>query len=173
MRFGQPHWKFFHSKGTMDLHPDFRDLLVAFAESEVNYLLIGGYAVGFYARPRLTKDIDLWIGEDRHNLERTCQAFSVFGAPQPWIMQLQQAKPDEIVWLGKAPLRVDILQRIPGVQFGSAWERRVQSHWGDVPIQVIAKEDLIAAKQAAGRKQDLLDIEALRSALDTDKMDEE
>jgi hypothetical protein len=71
----------------MALHPDFVDLLAAFAEEKVKYLIIGGYAVAFHGRPRFTKDIDLWIGVDPENLTRAAQALALFGAPQPLVSE--------------------------------------------------------------------------------------
>lgn len=145
----------------MDLHPDFKDLLEAFAVAQVRYLLVGGYAVGFYHRPRFTKDIDLWIAPTRSNLARVRSALTAFGAPPNVVEAIDQMKPDDIVWMGSPPVRVDILQRIPGLAFEEAYARRVDTTWNEVPVAVIGRADLIIAKRAAGRPQDLLDAEAL------------
>ncbi len=148
----------------MGLHPDFRDLLRAFDAAEARYLLVGGYAVAFHARPRFTKDIDLWIGEDAENLERVRRALAAFGAPPHVLAALEELGPDEILYMGAPPLRVDVFRRIPGVDFDDAWARRVEAEWDGVPIRVISLEDLVAAKEASGRPQDLEDARALRRA---------
>lgn len=148
----------------MSLHPDFRDLLSAFADAEAKYLLVGGYAVGFHSRPRFTKDIDLWIGENAENLERVYRALATFGAPEEVLGQLMQLGLEEILYLGAPPLRVDIFKRIPGVCFEEAFANRVETTWDGIPVKIIALDDLIAAKQASARQQDLLDVEELRKS---------
>jgi hypothetical protein len=77
---------------------------------------------------------------------------------------MRSAGPDDVVWLGHPPLRIDLLLWIPGVVFGQAWERRVQTEWSGTPVAVLGLDDLIAAKRAAGRPQDRLDVRALRKA---------
>ena len=66
----------------MDLHPDLMDLLGAFSSSNVEDLVVGGWAVSVHAEPRFTKDLDLLIGTDSGNLERAAEALISFGAPQ-------------------------------------------------------------------------------------------
>jgi len=145
----------------MEIHPDFRDLLAEFAEERVEFLVIGGYAVAHHDRPRYTKDIDLWIGPAAPNIEAACRALDAFGAPEHVIQAFQQARDDEIVWLGAPPLRVDFLKDVAGVRFDEAWPRRVLVEWGGVEFPVIGLDDLIAAKKAAGRERDLLDVQNL------------
>ncbi|HET9958053.1 MAG TPA: nucleotidyltransferase [Polyangiaceae bacterium] len=143
------------------MHQDFQDLLTVFAEEQVEYLVIGGYAVSYYARPRYTKDIDLWLRDDRANLERAVMALQRFGVPEPVLAGLQTESAEDIVWFGVAPTRVDLLRRVDGLSFDSAYARRVETDWGDVRVCVVALPDLIAAKRAAGRPQDLRDLKAL------------
>lgn len=149
----------------MALHQDFQDLLAAFADAGVRYLLVGGYAVGFHSRPRFTKDIDLWIDATSENVERAVAALTAFGAPEQILDALRRAGPDEIVYLGSPPIRVDIFKSLPGAQFGACYARRVVDAWDGVPVSVIGAEDLLAAKRAAGRPQDQLDIAALEETI--------
>lgn len=148
----------------MDLHPDFVDLLAAFAEHEVRYLLVGGYAVGFHAQPRATKDMDLLVDCAQENLARVHGALSDFGAPAHLLDAMLAATPEEIVFLGRPPVRVDILQQIPGVEFSESYARRDTVALQGVDVEIIALDDLIAAKLASGRPQDLADVDALRRA---------
>ena len=91
----------------MDLHPDLRDLFSALAAASAEYLVVGGYAVAFHGRPlRFTKDLDLWIGEEPENLVRVLAALRAFGAPAAALAELQGAGPDDIVWMGAAPVRL-------------------------------------------------------------------
>jgi hypothetical protein len=145
----------------MALHPDFRDLRAALADAAAEYLIIGGHAVAFHARPRFTKDIDLWIGTDAANAGRVELALTRFGVPDSVLAAFRAAGPDEVVWLGSPPLRVDILRQLPPHGFEGAWARRVDTDWDGVPVHVIGLEDLIELKRRAGRDQDLLDVKEL------------
>jgi len=87
----------------MDLHPDLKDLLSAFAAAGVEYLIGGGYAVAFHGRPRFTKDLDVSLGETPDNLERAALALERFGAPDVAVDGLRGAGLDDIVWLGAPP----------------------------------------------------------------------
>ncbi len=145
----------------MDLHPDLMDLLGAFASSSVEYLVVGGWAVSIHSEPRFTKDLDLLIGSAPDNLERAARALHTFGAPESIVAQARSLGPDEFLFFGVPPARVDLLRSIPGVHFEQAYARRLDVEWGDTVVHVIAKEDLIAAKRAAGREKDRRDLRAL------------
>ncbi len=143
------------------LHPDFKDLLSVLADERVEYLVIGGYAVSFHARPRFTKDIDLWIRDTKENRESIARALRRFGAPEAIVSGLEGSEPTDIIWFGVPPTRVDVLRRIEGVDFDQAFETRVITEWEGVPVCVIGRDELIAAKRAAGREQDLRDVREL------------
>ncbi len=147
----------------MDLHPDLMDLLGAFSSSNVEYLVVGGWAVSVHCEPRFTKDLDVLIGTQPDNLERAVAALQLFGAPEFIIDQARALAPDEFLFFGVPPARVDLLRSIPGVEFDQAFARRVDVEWGATVVHVIGKEDLIAAKRAAGREKDLRDLRALES----------
>jgi predicted nucleotidyltransferase len=145
----------------MKIHQDFRDLLAEFAAEKVEFMVIGGYAVAHYDRPRYTKDIDLWINPAPTNVEAACKALASFGAPPHITNALRNAREDEIVWLGTPPLRIDLLQSVGGIRFEEAWQRREMVHLDGVDVTVIGIDDLIASKRAAGRPQDLVDVDNL------------
>jgi hypothetical protein len=92
----------------MDLHPDFRDLLVEFVRCGVNFALIGGYAVGVHAKPRATKDLDLLVAGARDNLERVAAALASFGAPATVVAAARNLAPTEVLYFGTPPLRIDV-----------------------------------------------------------------
>jgi predicted nucleotidyltransferase len=148
----------------MDLHPDFRDLLSALADTNAEYLVVGGWAVGYHAEPRFTKDLDVFIGPSNENLEAVARALSRFGAPAALIDTLRGLGPDEFLFLGAAPVRVDILRRVDGVAFAEAYARRETVDWDGVRVSLIGFDDLIASKKAAGRERDLRDVKLLESA---------
>jgi hypothetical protein len=122
---------------------------------------VGGWAVAVHAEPRFTKDLDVLIGEDPENLVRAARALETFGAPPGIIETARALRPDEFMFFGTPPARVDLLRRIPGVDFRAAWERRLEIPLADVSVHVIGRDDLIAAKRAAGRERDLRDLRLL------------
>lgn len=145
----------------MDLHPDLTDLLGAFSSSNVEYLVVGGWAVSVHSEPRFTKDLDLLVGPSAENLERAARALQRFGAPDAIVAAARSLGPDEFLFFGTPPARVDLLRSIPGVSFGEAFARRLDVDWAGTIVHVIGKQDLIAAKRAAGREKDLRDLRAL------------
>lgn len=147
----------------MDLHPDFRDLLSALADSSAEYLVVGGWAVGFHGEPRFTKDLDLLIGPAEENLEVVARALAAFGAPEATLCALRELGPEEFLFFGAPPVRVDILRKVDGVEFATAFARREVADWDGVKVSVIGYEDLVAAKKAAGRERDLRDVRALEA----------
>lgn len=146
--------------------PDFKDLLNLFRSAEVRFLVIGGYAVMKYTEPRYTKDLDLWIAIDPPNAAAVWRSLKAFGAPLAGLSEKDFAEEGYFYQMGRPPLRVDIMMSIPGLAFEEAWPNRVEVVAGDVIIP-FAKSDLICAKRAAGRPQDLMDAEALERACQT------
>lgn len=145
----------------MDLHPDLMDLLGAFSSSNVEYLVVGGWAVSVHSEPRFTKDLDLLIGTSEDNLERAAHALTLFGAPASIVSQARALGPEEFLFFGVPPARVDLLRAIPGVRFDEAFARRVDVQLGGATVHIVSKADLIASKRAAGREKDLRDLRAL------------
>jgi len=145
----------------MELHPDFRDLLAEFVRSGVRFAVIGGYAVGFHAKPRATKDLDLLVSGEGDNLGRVAAALAEFGAPAPVIAAAAVMGPTEIVYLGVPPVRVDILRSADGLDTEQVIGRAGVAHIEELDIPIISIEDLITNKRAAGRPQDLADVALL------------
>lgn len=144
---------------------DFKDLIRIFNEYGVEYLLVGGYALGVYAQPRATKDLDLFIRASVPNSEAVFKALCKFGAPLHGMTTEDFRDGESGLEFGREPHRVDILQKISGVNFEEAWKGRVEATIeGDTPISVISSEHLIRNKRAAGRPRDLLDIQELEKA---------
>jgi len=149
----------------MILPEDLRQLLLAFNAEAVEYLVVGGYAVGIYAEPRATKDLDLFIRSDVRNSAAVFKALAEYGAPLHGlsVKDLQDASTG--LQIGVPPNRIDVLQKIDGVTFQEAWTSRVQAVIeGDTPTFVISREHLIQNKLASGRARDLLDVQEIRNA---------
>jgi hypothetical protein len=135
-----------------------------FNANRVKYLVIGGYAVIRYTEPRYTKDLDLWVSADAENARSVYAALKEFGAPLTGLTEQDFAEEGYFYQMGVPPLRVDVLMGIPGVVFSDAWERREETDFGGLRIPFISRRDLIAAKRASGRPQDLLDAQSLTEA---------
>ncbi|MFH1262546.1 MAG: hypothetical protein V1495_03750 [Pseudomonadota bacterium] len=144
---------------------DFKDLLHALNAEGAKYLLIGAYAVAYYAEPRYTKDFDLWIASDRRNTDRIWKALGLFGAPLSELTKEDLQDPTIIYQIGIAPNRIDLLVQPGRISFEDAWKRRVTSRYDDERLPIIGIHDLIRLKKAAGRPQDLEDIRNLKKAL--------
>jgi hypothetical protein len=145
----------------MWVNSDFSELLSVFNAYQVRYLVIGGYAVIRYTEPRSTKDLDLLIQADATNGRSVFAALAAFGAPLADLTPDDFAEEGYVYQMGVAPLRVDILMSVPGVNFDDAWERREEVEMAGLTIPFISREDLIASKRAAGRPQDLVDVQSL------------
>ncbi len=143
------------------LNPDFRDILSAFGNAGVEYLLVGAYAMAAHGQPRATGDIDLWVNPAPDNAGRVMRALAAFGAPLSEVNQKDFEQPEVVFQLGVSPRRVDILTSIDGVAFEAAWADRMKVHLGSLVVPVISREHLIQNKRAVGRTQDKADIERL------------
>jgi hypothetical protein len=133
----------------IDLARDFRDLLHAFVDHEVRFLVVGAYALAVHGRPRATGDLDLWVEPTAANAEQAFAALQRFGAPLRDLTPADLATPGLDYQIGLAPLRIDVLTRISGVEFPDAWPRRVQARFEDVVVPVLGREDLLANKRPA------------------------
>jgi hypothetical protein len=147
---------------------DLKELLRAFNDHEVKYVIVGGYAYGVHAEPRATKDLDIFIRSDEENSQAVFRALTQFGAA------LDGVSPADFMdgstfQIGQPPARVDLLQQIDGISFDEAWKNRIEGFIeGEIRIMVISKNDLIRNKLASGREQDILDVKTLRSAASED-----
>jgi len=146
---------------------DYKALLSAFNAHGVKYLIVGGYAVSFYAQPRATKDMDLFVRADAANAKAVYAALGSFGAPLDNIQVAYLADPNNFIRFGREPLAIDTPPGIDGVEFDTAWERRVESiidPQRGLKAFFISAADLMTTKLASGRPQDIADVDALRSA---------
>ena len=153
------------------MNSDLIDLLRSLDAEGVKYLIVGGYAVGFHAEPRYTKDIDLWVSTDAANAEAVYRVLSDFGAPLDGVTVDDFKNPELFYQMGLPPNRVDVLMGLPGVAFEEAWPNRVEADVEGTVFNYISLEDLLAAKKASGREQDLRDVQALELRLSIEEDD--
>lgn len=143
---------------------DFHDLLAAFVETGVRFLVVGAHALAAHGVPRVTGDLDVWVEPTAANARRVWQALAAFGAPLD-TLELEEdyfSKVDQVVQLGLPPYRIDILTSISGVEFEDAWNTCLEGPLHGVSVAFIGREAFVANKRASGRPQDLRDIELLQ-----------
>lgn len=142
---------------------DYEEFIESLNRNGARFLIVGAHAVAFHARPRATKDLDLYIEPTPENAERVLLAIRDFLGADIGISAADLSTPGRIVQLGVAPMRIDLMARLAGVaDFESVWSRRVGAVFGNVPAAYIALDDLIRAKTKAGREQDKADVAVLR-----------
>ena len=144
------------------MNQDFRDLLAEFNARQVEFLLVGAHALAAHGHVRATQDLDVWVRPSSENAKRTIDALKAFGAPLHDLTEKDLSTPGIVFQIGVEPVRIDVLTAIDGVEFDEAWRNRLMTKFADQPISVLSKEHLIKNKLAAGRTQDLADVEALK-----------
>ncbi len=150
----------------MSLNRDFSELLSELNAGGARYLLVGGYALSFYGRPRATGDLDLWIDSTRENAETVFRVLANYGAPLEGVIPADFAKPGTVLQIGVSPNRVDILTSLSGLIFEEAWENRKPITFGDIPLFVLSETDFVRNKRSVGRAQDIVDADAIQAILD-------
>lgn len=145
------------------MNSDFRDLLSAFNAHGVEFLVVGAFALAAHGRVRATGDIDVWVRPSAENAPRVLKALTDFGAPLHDLTADDLSRPGLVFQIGIAPLRIDILTGIDGVEFAEAWSSRVGTKIAGQEIGVLSVEHMIRNKRTAGRAQDLADLEWLEN----------
>ena len=147
------------------MEKDQRDLLREFNARGVRYLVVGGYAFSYYAEPRATKNLDVFVEDSAENAERVFAALAQFGAPLTGVSAKDFRDPDSVFQIGVPPSRIDILQTIEAIDFPAAWEASELGMIGDdIPVRYLSFDHLVRNKLAVGRLRDLADVEELREA---------
>lgn len=125
------------------------------------FLIVGGQAVSAHGYVRATMDFDIWVRPTPENAARSYQAIARFGAPMHGLTINDLATPGVIYQIGVKPERIAILTALSGVDFETAWTRRVEAVVDSNSYDVIGRQDLIANKRASGRPIDLIDADKL------------
>lgn len=147
----------------LELPDGFLEFLKLLSDHHVEYLLIGGYAVGYYGYPRATGDMDIWIACEERTAQKMVQVYRGFGLVEgiePGLF----LNPRGILRMGVPPLRLEVTTFIDGVQFNECYGRRLETLVHGVRVNLISLEDLRINKAASGRNKDLDDLENLPGA---------
>ena len=147
--------------GTIHLPPDFREFFRSFNRHNVEYLLVGGYAVGYHGYPRATMAIDVWVASTPENARRVVEALEDFGFGGEILSEELFLKDDQIIRMGLPPMRIEILTSISGVEFDEAYDQRIEDELDGVQVTLISLRHLKLNKAAAARAKDLADLEEL------------
>jgi len=143
----------------LQLPSDFKEFLALLNAAQIEYLLVGGYAVSYYGYPRPTGDMDVWVAMDAAKAEKLAEVVKAFGFTS--VTSASFLKPGNIVRMGVPPMRIEVLNTLSGVQFGPSYIRREIAEIDGLTVPVMAREDLLRNKAAAGRLKDLNDLEHL------------
>ena len=143
------------------MNQDFLDLLRAFVDRDVRFLIVGAYALGVHGRPRATGDLDVWVEPTPANAVRVIEALQSFGAPLHDVTAADFSRPGIVFQMGLPPFRIDLLTNLSGLTFAEAWPGRTTAPFGDIVVDVIGREAFIRNKRATGRAKDLGDVEGL------------
>lgn len=143
------------------LNQDFKEFIQSLNDNHVRYLVIDGYAVALHGYPRYTKDIDVWIEMSPENAAKMIRALEQFGFGSLGLRAADFLEPDQIIQLGYPPARIDLITTPAGVEFERCYESRVEVVIEGVTVNFIDLENLKRSKRAAGRLQDLADLENL------------
>ena len=143
----------------MELAPDFDEFIACLNARGVEYLIVGAYALAFHGAPRFTGGFDIWIQPTLENGARLIDALRDFGFPAPELTP-------EAVQMGVEPVQIDVMGTISGVTWDEAWPQRVAARAGHNDVAFLGRKAFLQNKRAAGRPQDLADIDALRDGQD-------
>lgn len=146
----------------MNLQKDIREFVELLLSRKVEFLLVGGYALAFHGAARFTEDIDFLVLVSPENAGKLADLIKDFGFGELGLSKEDFLEPDQVIQLGRAPHRIDLLTGISGVGWEEAWSSRIEADFDGFLIPVIGKSALEANKQATGRPQDLADLARLR-----------
>lgn len=146
---------------TIRLQEDFKEFLRLLEDESVKYLLVGGYAVGFYGYPRPTGDLDIWVSKTPDNAARLVAALDKFGFSSPELSIDLFTREKSVVRLGVPPFKLEIITDIDGVEFDSCFKRKESVELDGCRVTVISLADLKINKRSSGRPKDINDLENL------------
>ena len=144
-----------------ELSRDLHEFIHLLNTKDVKYMIVGAWAVAFYARPRYTGDLDVFVQCEPDNASRLMEVIEDFGFAGTGIEAADFLKPDYVIQLGRAPHRIDLLTGISGVHFEEAWASRSTASISGLDVSIIGRKHLIQNKRAADRAKDRADIELL------------
>lgn len=141
---------------------DFKEFVVLLNRHDVEYLLVGGYALGIHGYPRYTGDLDVWVDPTAENAKKMVEVMDDFGFASLGLKESDFAVSGNVIQLGYPPFRIDVITRADGVNFEDCYRNRLVIEHDGVELSVIGLEDFKKNKKACGRPKDIMDLESLR-----------
>ncbi|MFN5075675.1 MAG: hypothetical protein ACK6D0_02360 [Planctomyces sp.] len=145
----------------MSLPPDFSEFLKLLNCHHVDYLLVGGFAVGFHGYPRATSDMDIWVSQSPENAGRVVAAIRAFGFNTPNLTEDLFLQRRRIVRMGHPPIRIEVMNEIDGVTFEECRPAAILAFFDGIQVPIISLGDLKRNKLASGRPKDIDDLQQL------------
>ena len=151
----------------MNIQQDFREFLLLLERYDVDYMVIGGYAVAIHGHPRFTKDLDVFYSNDIENVSRLKKALGEFGFPLGQLEDGLFSEDGTVIQFGVPPCQIDLLNQISGVGYGEASAHTISAKYGDVAIRVIGRKELLKNKSSTDRLKDKADVEEINRVGET------
>ena len=141
------------------LNPDYREMLSALFDANVEFVIVGAFALAAHGNPRSTGDIDIYIRPSVENALRLMTALKAFGAPLADVREADFLDPEMVLQIGVIPRRIDLLTGLDGIaDFDEAWNTHVTAELDDMTVPILGRDALIRNKRAISRPQDLADF---------------
>jgi hypothetical protein len=148
----------------MEICPDFKELLALLNAHEVEYVIVGAHALGYFGVPRYTNDLDILVKPSVTNGQRIVAALAAFGVRSLGFTAEDFAEEDSIVQLGVPPVRIDLITSVTGVTWEEIYEGKEAGKFGGIAVFYIGKKEFVQNKRATGRPKDLGDISVIGEA---------
>ena len=143
---------------------DFQEFIQCLNESEVDYMLVGGYATIIHGYNRTTGDLEIWVNPTRDNYKKIVIAYQQFKMP---LFDMTQERflndPNiDVFTFGRSPICIDIITKLSGLEFIDVYKNvEIREIENGLHAKVIHLNDLIIAKKASNRPKDQDDIDHL------------
>lgn len=148
------------------LNKDYKEMLQLLLEEQVEFMLVGAYAMGAHGYPRATGDIDIWVEASKNNAPKVLSALKKFGAPLAQVSLQDFSQEGAVFQIGVTPRRIDIITKISGVTYQEANQDKVTVNVEGLNIPVISLDKFVKNKLASGRDKDTIDVKYLMEARD-------
>jgi predicted nucleotidyltransferase len=149
----------------MTLAQDFEDFIKLLNKHQVDYLVVGGYALAFHGKPRHTGDLDIWINSSESNAEKLVNVIQEFGLASLGLSKFDFMQEGYVTQIGYPPLRIDILNTIDGVKFENAYPNKLLVDVNGIEVRYIGLKEFIENKTASGRSQDIADLKEIKKLI--------
>jgi hypothetical protein len=155
--------RFWWSSLIMGLSKDWREFLELLNSRGVDYVIVGAHSLALHGRPRYTGDLDILVRPAPENARMLVDILNEFGFAESGFKEPDFLQAEQLIQLGRAPTRIDLLTSISGVSSEEAFATKVPAELDGIPVFILGKDALVRNKRAVGRPQDLADLDTLES----------